>query len=43
MAKKKKQTRKTLEEHFHFHDTNEFIIFMVWGLFVSAFLLSFLK
>ena len=32
------QLKKTLEEHFYFEDTNEFIIFLVWGLFVSAFL-----
>ena len=42
MAKKKinphKKTRKTLEEFFYFENTNEFIIFLIWGLFVSAFL-----
>jgi hypothetical protein len=42
MAKKKTQ-RKTLEEFFYFKDSNEFVIFMVWGLFVSAFLLNLLN
>jgi hypothetical protein len=40
MAKK----RKTLDEHIHYHlqfrNTNEFIIFMLWALFVCAFLLT---
>lgn len=45
MAKHK--TRKTLDQHIHeqlkFHNTEEFIIFLVWGLFVVAFLVSLLK
>lgn len=41
MANKKRKTLDDyLYQHFHFHDTNEFIIFLVWGLFVSAFLIT---
>jgi len=41
-----KKSRKTLDEyllHFHFKDTNEYIIFLIWALFVSAFLITILK
>lgn len=41
MAKKKQ--RKTLDEYFYFKNPDEFIIFLVWGLFVSAFLLTIVK
>ncbi|MEJ0021305.1 MAG: hypothetical protein WDN47_01845 [Candidatus Doudnabacteria bacterium] len=42
-----KKTRKTLDQHLHryflFEDNIEFIIFLVWALFIVAFLLQLLK
>lgn len=35
-----KKSSKKLLGHFHFHNTTEFIIFLAWALFVSAFLLT---
>jgi hypothetical protein len=45
MFKKKdfQELEKTVHNHFHFRDTNEYIIFLVWAVFVSAFLLTFTK
>lgn len=40
MAKKRKTLDDHLHKHFYFHHTTEFIIFLAWALFVSAFLLS---
>jgi len=37
---KDKKTKKGALHHFHFSNTNEFIIFMIWGLFVTVFLLG---
>lgn len=31
-----KHKRKTLDEHFFFEDSVEFVIFVVWGLMVAA-------
>ena len=45
MAKKKQ--RKTLDnylhQYFYFQNRDEFVIFVVWGLFVSVFLLNLSK
>jgi hypothetical protein len=30
----KQQKRKNPLHHFYFHNSDEFVIFMVWGLFV---------
>jgi len=38
-----KKTGKKLHHHFHFSDPDEFVIFLLWGLFVSVFLLSFAR
>lgn len=41
-----KKSRKTLDHHlqrfFLFEDRTEFIIFLVWALFISAFLVKIL-
>jgi hypothetical protein len=45
MAKAK--SRKTLDQHLHkyllFEDTNEFIIFLLWALLISALLIKILQ
>jgi len=38
-----KQKRKTLEEHFYFKDSYEFVIFLIWGLLVAALFGSLIK
>ena len=42
-----KNQRKTLDdyiyENFHFKNNDEFVIFLVWGLFVSVFLVNLIK
>ena len=38
-----KQIEKKVHKHFHFEDMNEFVIFLVWALFTSAFLLTLVK
>ncbi len=43
MAKKRKTLDQYIEETFHFKDSTEFVIFVVWGLFVSMFLINLLK
>lgn len=40
---KEHDVEKMLHKHFLFQNTNEFIIFMLWGLFVTAFLLTIAK
>ena len=35
-----KELEKTVHKHFYFSNTNEYIIFLVWAVFVSAFLLT---
>lgn len=44
MAKKKnKSITDTIQKYFYFKNSVEFIIFVIWGLFVSVILTTFIK
>lgn len=43
MKKMLKETEEQIHKYFHFSDSNEFVIFMVWCLLASAVLINFIN